>query len=187
MARKYEYLGKFTVLGNQIRVTDPGYDKSTWCAGVLEPCVPGTYEAFVSRRDEGDFGIRNDMLLIRRKGCKFRISSADKVFTNKEGTVCHFKPWIPAEFEVGVDSGQAGFFDEKSVFTDEAVERDGSPDCSYGSAFFNHCCDRTLSELSSGVITHGCISSSGYGDGAYYCYYRLDENGTLGMACIIFL
>ena len=42
--RNYEYLGDFHLSGTQLRVSDPSYEKDTWCSGVVENCQPGTWE-----------------------------------------------------------------------------------------------------------------------------------------------
>lgn len=70
--------------------------------------------------------------------------------------------WSTALFEVGVDSGQAGFFDD-AVF---AVHNGG-----YDEAFCDKAYDITLSNKKAGVMLNGVVSSSGYGDGGYECTY----------------
>lgn len=59
---------------------------------------------------------------------------------------------------IGVDSGQAGFFD---------TSRDTWSDKQYSEV-----CALTLeTELDAGVLDQGAVSASGYGDGTYRCRY----------------
>ena len=187
MKREYENIGSFVVTGGKIRVTDPCYNKEVWCAGVLKNCVPGRYDAYIARQDEGDWGIRVAMLVIKHEDCAAKIEEADKVFADEDGCVHASYLWKNSGIDVGVDSGQCGFFDEDNVFTDLAVEGMPAAISDYGSSFYDHCCDITLTEKSAGVITHGCVSSSGLGDGGYCCYYRRNEFGQVNMACILYL
>ena len=60
--RKYVEIGTFAVLGNQIRVTAPCYDKGVWCCGVLDSMRPGKYKAYVAYVDDPFRGHRVEML-----------------------------------------------------------------------------------------------------------------------------
>jgi hypothetical protein len=79
-------------LGEKVMVSDPCYGLNTWCQGVLENVLPGNYECEVEYKDEGVWGIR---------------VAAIEVVHEDDG-VCVFEA---QDFEVGVDSGQAGIFD----------------------------------------------------------------------------
>lgn len=76
--------------------------------------------------------------------------------------------------DVGVDSGQAGFFDlEKynKALENKDNQKPGEEDPIF-EAFYKGCCDLTLGENSFGAIEFGTVSSSGYGDGGYTLLFR---------------
>jgi hypothetical protein len=79
-------------LGNKVMVSDPCYGLGTWCQGVLENVLPGNYECNVEYSDEGDWGERVSAIEV----------------THEDSGIYRFEM---ADFEVGVDSGQAGIFD----------------------------------------------------------------------------
>jgi len=66
------------------------------------------------------------------------------------------------DFEVGVDSGQAGVFDLSHYWNDSVA-----PEVAPEEVWYSMCCAVTLSECSAGVVPFGAVSSSGYGDGGY--------------------
>lgn len=89
------------------------------------------------------------------------------------------------ELDVGVDSGQAGFFD-LAAYT-EAYSKPEKRD-----EFYSQVCGLTLSEEHWGVTPFGAVSSSGYGDGGYNCYVvrRATPNSDVAeivAACIVFI
>lgn len=92
-------------LGDKVMVSDPCYGLNTWCQGVLENVLPGEYECKV--------GFADDSIV------------ADIDVTHKD-YVDRMLSYEAEEFEVGVDSGQAGIFDYdyyKKYHTDSS-ERD---------------------------------------------------------------
>ena len=82
-------------LGSKVMVSDPCYGLGTWCQGVLENILPGNYSCYVEYSDEGDWGER--------------VSAIEVIHENYDMPV-EFE-FEPEDFEVGVDSGQAGIFD----------------------------------------------------------------------------
>lgn len=84
----------FIRLDDKVMVSDPCYGLNTWCQGVVENVLPGEYKCKIGFSDEGVFGIR--------------VADIEVVHGNYVGKFIEF--W-PEEFEVGVDSGQAGIFD----------------------------------------------------------------------------
>jgi len=90
-------LGSFALSGPAMRVTDPCYEKTSDSAGTLQ-AVPGTWFASVL--------VGNTSWLRRVKELRVHHEGAPaEVFDQLD----QFKE---ASFTVGVDSGQAGFFDE---------------------------------------------------------------------------
>ncbi len=106
----YELVGSFELTG-QMRVSDPCYDRHTWCAGIVPDMKPGTYDAYIVRTNDEVFGERVERLVVRRRGARFDISTADIVRGDDE-KVYWWRPWKRLDIEVGVDSGQCGFFDD---------------------------------------------------------------------------
>lgn len=99
--------------------------------------------------------------------------------------------FVLADIDVGVDSGQAGFFDlAKYALSladkDDSRSRRESKDSVF-EAFYDSVCNLTLDDKSFGTLQFGTVSSSGYGDGSYNCYARRDDFGTVVEAVIIFL
>ena len=78
-------------------------------------------------------------------------------------------------FKVGVDSGQAGVFDKP--FYRAGADAGQIPSEDALEAWYNSCCNQTLhTDHYAGVIPHGVVSNSGYGDGGYICYsYHLSK------------
>lgn len=126
--RTYEAIGDFLVTSPEIRVSDPGYDKDVWCCGVLKNMREGRYEAYVAYCDDRVWGHRVEMLLIKHENSTEKPCLANTVFSTKTKIIWG-GGWEPAEIDVGVDSGQAGFFDELmyqhpfSVLSNQALVR----------------------------------------------------------------
>lgn len=153
----------FTVKSNELVISDPCYRKGTWCAGEIAGPKKGEWEAYVDYRYSFHDGCRYVAhLFARHTGYK-----AADVASESGPMIC------------GVDSGQLGIFDGGSYGTAMQFRADGYPETPahmYSRSdpdmtmFFGFACDCTLSEggLRSGaLIPEGCVSCSGYGDGAY--------------------
>lgn len=92
-------------------------------------------------------------------------------------------------FQVGVDSGQAGFFDLDKY---EAALKDKSDNSRNNDTrfeqFYDNCGENTLGSESWGVVEgFGAVSSSGYGDGGYKLVERRNEDGELIEARIVYM
>lgn len=81
-------------LGAKVMVSDPCYGLGTWCQGVLKNVLPGQYDCNVEYSDEGSWGTR--------------VSAIEVTHVNYKAS---FLLLQMEDFEVGVDSGQAGIFD----------------------------------------------------------------------------
>ena len=126
-------------------VTDPCYTLGTWCQGVIPNVKKGTWTTAHKMKDGVVASIKVRCL----------------------GTTAQSLP-IRADFEVGVDSGQAGIFKLSEYPKGDTGE--------YGdeTTFYGRCCEATHPKSS--VMPEGFVSSSGYGDGGYVCHYWLDDN-----------
>ena len=143
-------------LGNKVMVSDPCYELNTWCQGVLENVLPGTYNCNVEYSYEGDWGTRVSAIEVTHQDCGiYRFEMAD--------------------FSVGVDSGQAGIFDYEyyATYHTDRTERPHVDDC-----WYDRVCDITLARESAGTIDElGFVSSAGYGDGDYDCWVARNRDG----------
>ena len=114
MKRNCEFinLGEFEMTSPVMRVSDPCYERDVWCCGTVDHCKLGTWEAGVLKTDEGEWGTRCAVLAVRHKdtGPDFNVIRLGKV--RKVACKC-----VEQSFEVGVDSGQAGFLMMRSIRT----------------------------------------------------------------------
>lgn len=161
-------LGTFDVISGKLTVSDPCYKPGTWCMGELTNVLPGTWNASAVLFDAGEWGERVARLIIHHEN-----HPHTKGLDVQEASI-----------EVGVDSGQAGFFDSAHYQDDTSVPEG---DETYGSLWYSHCCNITLSRTQSGVMPYGVVSSSGFGDGGYDCHYWATAAGHIVKAEIVFI
>ena len=93
-----EYVGTIE-LGTKVDITDPCYDKDTWCRMTTD-CEPGEYKGYVEMSDEGSWGMR-----------------VAKVSIFKGNKICGIDE-MEYIGSIGVDAGLAGFFNNKPDFSD---------------------------------------------------------------------
>lgn len=168
MEHEIRHLGEFEITSGIMRVTDPCYNKDTWCSGSFVAEL-GIWEAIVGISDEGQWGKRAAELIVMHESQRDSFDG----------------DWEKTKIDVGVDSGQAGFFDNAKYPDTERTGEYGDMDTFYGQA-----CALTHSEKDrnrvAGVMEFGAVSSSGYGDGGYDCYVRR-KNGVVVAAKIVFI
>lgn len=144
-------------LNSKVMVSDPCYGLNTWCQGIVENVLHGVYDCFVEYSDEGEWGERVSAIEVRH--------------THYDGP----RDFYPEDFEVGVDSGQAGIFDYEyyEKYHSDRKERPHVDD-----DWYSMVCSITLSREEAGIANNlGFISSSGYGDGGYTCWTARDNSG----------
>lgn len=153
-------LGTFELTREVLIVSDPCYDVQTGCLGHIFDAKLGIWKATVGIKDEGEWGRRVAFL------AAFHSDSPDisELASHEAG------------FAVGVDSGQAGIFDCNHYRDNDLFP--GQNEGSFGDPWYSYCCNQTLkTEHQAGVIPYGAVATSGYGDGAYQCfYYTRGEN-----------
>lgn len=150
-------LGKIK-LPSRIKITDPGYLPTEWCCNEIN-ILPGIYKCDAVQKCCVDWGNRIAELRIHH------IDYPDAVCLESF-------PWL-----VGVDSGQAGFFDAE----------DYENNCK-SQEWYRQVCALTLHEPDCGSVNGiGVVASSGYGDGAYNCFYDTDRNGNVVALQLIFI
>jgi hypothetical protein len=166
-------IGTFTIETGKVRISDPCYEKGTICAGTVSGVLKGEWKATANLNREG----RVASLVVTHAKAK----PADK--------------WIALNIDCGVDSGQMSIFDDK--FYRKASESVGKitkqwekmakdKDKDGGAPFYAAACSLTCGneedpnhENHGGVMPHGAVSSSGYGDGSYTAYTREDAKGNI--------
>lgn len=176
------FLGDFEMTSPVMRVSDPCYERDVWCCGTFDKCKLGTWEAGVLKTERGVWGARCAVLAVRHKdtGPDFSVIRENKVYRMTDG-------WLEQPINVGVDSGQAGFYDEVFYQDDSIFKGMPAPEHDFGELWYNHVCDITLSRMLAGVIPYGAVSSSGFGDGGYVCYTHESRNGEIDFAFVIFI
>lgn len=143
---------------------------------------------YAKKPDGEDFAtIMRESLAEKRKAFEERLGRVAYLHIVNIEAQSHFdhmaeldSTWVDSDIDVGVDSGQAGFFDLEmftTVCKEEAVKE----------KFYDEVCDLTLEDPSWGVHPVGCVSSTGWGDGSYSCLVRRDDEGRAIEAIIIYL
>lgn len=148
-------------LENSVYVTDPCYEPGIWCSGKVDNLKAGIWNCF---RKVGytDWGFRIAELIIRHEDYP-------------EGEIENFMEGV----DVGVDSGQAGFFDAPYYEDCKSEEKDEE--------WYDRVSDLTLGEHSCGTIDmKGVVASSGFGDGGYDLYTH-EEGGKVVAMRIVFI
>lgn len=186
MRRKYKRIGSFEMTGTVMRVSDPCYDKMTWCSGTLPDCLPGQWDAAVAYSDEGDMGIRVSILVAKHHNTVRSFALCNRVWADEKYTY-YAGGWKISDIEVGVDSGQAGLFDEAHYQDEGVFAGQPKPSPSYGDIWYSHCCKQTLGKHQAGTIPYGVVSSSGFGDGGYTALSHKNTEGQVDAVAILYL
>lgn len=148
-------------LGKKVRVSDPCYGTEVWCAGTIDNVKEGLYNVEVELSDEGAWGSR--------------VKSLTVVHNDYKGLLVFNES---TRFEVGVDSGQAGIYDEDYYNKYHTVD-----DCD--DDWYDDICNLTNP---AGTKDGKCaVSSSGFGDGCYICYISVDDNNQVVAISIVFI
>ena len=121
----------FEITSGKMIVTDPCYDKETWCQAKLDNVKIGKWHSTVEYSDEGEWGDR--VASIWAWHDSLGITDPGRDFPN-----CNES--IPAD--IGVDSGQAGFFDLEKYPDDPHTDK----------AFYDAVCNLTLAGVPYSVL-----------------------------------
>ena len=152
-------------LKNEVMVSDPCYDLGTWCQGIVGGVKAGKYNAFAIITDEGSWGER----------------VAELIVIHEDADINEITDEL--DFEVGVDSGQAGIFN-----LDYYKEHQPDDDYDNRKSWYRRVCDITCSDGDCGTIDNeGVVSSSGYGDGGYVCYAAYNKENEIVALRVVFI
>ena len=145
------------ILGSSVIITDPGYAQYIWCNATLRTVKPGKYHCWVNMSDEGKWGHRVAEL------CAAHVTADYERLKDTE-----------VEIAIGVDSGQAGIFDE-AYFKEHTGKKN----------WYGQVCDTTTP---AGTLDGFCVvSSSGFGDGAYNLFVRRNSEGIVVYIKVVFI
>lgn len=169
-------------LSEEVMVSDPCYQSSTWCQHVLTNVLQGYYQPFCKIQDEGTWGDRNAILLVVHENHQFDDLNWELV----------------DEATIGVDSGQAGIFSLPTYRNDDYTQHQEHPQegrwvygkmgTNDGDKFYDLMCGLTINtENSWGVYDSGVVSSSGYGDGSYDLYVAKNHEDKIIAISIVFI
>jgi hypothetical protein len=148
------YAGEFEITSGSAMVSDPCYDE-TWCQGIINNVKNGTWKAYLH-------------IIDKRVGY---------ILCHHISHICLLdNSWKKEKFEVGVDSGQAGVYDESKYHGGEDDYGEGG--------WYDLNCDLTWDRIGNslrygGVLEGGVVSSSGGGDGGYDCSTIKNSNGEI--------
>lgn len=177
---------------NGIWQAQVGYHKDELDAEVAERRFKAEEEriAEYAKRPGGeDFAqFERERLEEKRKEFDARLGRVAYLHIRHENAQSHFdheaeldSTWVDSDIPVGVDSGQAGFFDY--ALFDQVCGSEPVKD-----KFYDEVCALTCdTEGQWGVHPVGCVSSTGWGDGSYDCFVRRDEEGRAIEAIIVYL
>lgn len=205
----------FVLASGKLRVTDPCYTPDTWCATVLDGAKNGVWHASVAYvKNEGD----EQRLDARIADLEDQISKSKPDSLMKSSLELDLKKYIEHRqhlgrvsvlsvvheeyasrnslnfsvvpgIDIGVDSGQAGFFDDTAYrlnLADKATSNTKREDMPVFEAFYDKIMGITGTTEQFGVLDFGTVSSTGYGDGGYPLLVAR-EDGVVIAASIIFI
>lgn len=157
------YLGTIEI-DTKCMVSDPCYNKNAWYQYVLNNMKPGQYNCFIQYSTNEEYGKRVRRIMI----CHNRYISTPHRVVHKA--------------YIGVDSGQAGFFDYDYFLKTREKENSNWE-------WYKEICNLTYKddEFSGGIKDNKCcVSSSGYGDGCYFLYVHTNSKDEVVSACVDF-
>lgn len=154
-----EFIGR-KHLGPKIDITDPCYDRDTWCRLNNIDIVEGEYDCYIWNSAES-----------------YEFDGEKHEYTRVGRIGIYLDNYIPHKYElfkignIGVDAGLAGFFMDKPDYTD---------------AEWTEFCNE-LGMDDAWIRDEGFFSSSGYGDGYYPVYAANNNDGKIIAVEIAFM
>ena len=154
--------GDIITLENYVDITDPCYDNDVWCR-VTVPCKSGKYICCFEKAKDAFF---EDCERVSK--CAIIHNDYSDGIIQNPTSLC-FSEIINNNnldvktYEIGVDAGLAGFFNNKPDFDDDEW-----------SEFCDNLHDIDTALFESDDCEEGFFTSSGYGDGGYEvnCFFH---------------
>ena len=157
-------LGSFFITCNKIHVSDPCYDYACSGAVTLTNALSGRYLATLVKHNLDIWDTRVSRLTIKHEDYKDIV------------------PDIFSGYEIAVDSGQAGFFD------DYYYQQNHGGDFGDLNSLFGLACSLTLSKNHGGILLNkGVVAETGFGDGCYGLFVGKNNDEKIVAASIIFI
>ena len=170
--RELEKVGTFELSQPKMYISDPGYDKDVWCTKVVDNCLTGKWKASINVNHylwEYDGKKGEDHRVASVYICHESKTNAVFRGIDYHGNTVTYRPgWEVLSNQIGVDSGQCGFFDFEKYGDNDLFEFDGK--CGFGSKWYGNCCDATLDKHADIIANMGVNASSGFGDGCYVVF-----------------
>lgn len=182
--KKNYVIGKVSFPDGLVDVTDPCYDKDTWCALHDVKVLPGNYTAFI---DEVDFQSiwkfdEDDV----KRGCAEKVGRATMHDNRIVSLTIVHEDYLPVYLQsdyhsyvlsnnIGVDAGLCGFYNHKPDFKEDGVWE----------KFWTSL--KTLDNIkyyATDCRDIGVTVSSGFGDGCYICKKLTKDRKTIGLKLI---
>ena len=142
-------------LGETVCVTDPCYERETWCATELRNVRPGLWDVFTCVDEIDCWGKRTYVIeLFHRDVQQMDLEKLE---------------WIERA-SLGVDSGQMSIFDDKYYRTKDGSAEIFEADEACKNTFYESCCSLSLNYAGiyrTGGKAVGVVCASGCGDGSY--------------------
>lgn len=163
----------FEVTGDEIVVSDPCYDEDVWCRHTVKDVLPGNWNADFTRAPCGFSS--ND-----HRNAEIRAWHTDKWEEASKGT------WELESHQIGVDSGQAGFFDKAHYKDEKVVPEEWKKDfriCE-DDPWYAMNCHKTINFPGMGFVPYGVVSSSGIGDGQYNLYSKKVDGKVIALKLV---
>ncbi len=166
MARTRTYHPGIIELGKKVIISDPSYEPGIWCCREAE-ILPGKYECSVRRNKLKTWGDRSVSVRIQHMDYPDVKCNIDLLY-------------------IGVDSGQAGFFDAE-YYQEKAG--DAEPYKGVNEEWYKRICAITINDKKPfGTIdAKGVVTESGLGDGCYFCFAGKNTKGEIVALEIVFL
>ena len=165
--RKWKTAGTIT-LGTDIVISDPGYEPGPLGPRVVEKMLPGEYVCKLQTLEKNGSAAIVSAIRISHKGH----------LTKKAAEVEWFN-------SISVDTAQCGFFD-REYFNARAFHSSKEWGKWYRTVLDTTLC--RVNPFAGGTIDGKCfVSSSGYGDGAYKCRAKKDEEGNIFDLCLVYI
>lgn len=172
MRHKYSPVGQFEITGGAMRVTDPRFSDLEGFCGLIEGCRPGIWDAAVVHSYHELLGQAVSMLFAKQSDALPTFQIFDKVWTDDERI--HYRPcWEVCDFDVGVDSAMAGFFDNTQYQGPVRSRED-------------HCRSLVKCEAQAGALPYGAVSASGLGDSCYAAMKHKGPDGRINAVALIY-
>ena len=147
--KKYLHeVGKRNFDNRTVTITDPCYDKGTWCTAKTDELPAGDYVLLYFTKKcwyKGPSDVKRDYFE-RIAANAIVLDSAYDSFVNGE---CK-KEYLN---EIGVDAGQAGYYQDKPDYDDDA--------------WYDFCEELRQNKHLFNVTKEGFCTESGWGDGCY--------------------